>query len=69
MQKQFRSQVMQAKKQQEMRGGGARHRCAVCGRTELDAPDLEFRFCSKCEGDYEYCQEHLYTHQHVKKNG
>lgn len=46
--------------------GGARHRCAVCGRTELDDPTLEFRFCSKCNGNYEYCQEHLFTHQHVK---
>lgn len=44
--------------------GKTRHRCAVCGRTELDG-DLEFRYCSKCEGDYEYCQDHLYTHQHV----
>ncbi len=43
----------------------ARHKCAVCGRTELDAPDLEFRYCSKCAGDYEYCSEHLYTHTHV----
>lgn len=45
---------------------GARHRCAVCGRTELDDPNLEFRFCSKCNGNYEYCQDHLFTHQHVK---
>lgn len=45
---------------------GARHRCAVCGRTELDDPTLEFRFCSKCKGNYEYCQEHLFTHEHVK---
>ncbi len=45
---------------------GARHRCAVCGRTELDDPTLEFRFCSKCKGNYEYCQEHLFTHQHVQ---
>ena len=45
---------------------GAKHRCAVCGRTELDDPTLEFRFCSKCNGNYEYCQEHLFTHQHVK---
>lgn len=45
---------------------GARHRCAVCGRTELDDPNLEFRFCSKCNGNYEYCQEHLFTHEHVK---
>ena len=42
-----------------------RHKCAVCGRTELDDDDLEFRFCSKCDGNYEYCMEHLYTHTHV----
>ncbi|MCI8659653.1 MAG: hypothetical protein HFG54_05340 [Lachnospiraceae bacterium] len=48
--------------------GGTRHRCAVCGRTELDGDELEFRYCSKCEGNYEYCQEHLYTHKHVKKD-
>ena len=45
---------------------GAKHRCAVCGRTEVDAPDLEFRFCSTCKGNYEYCNEHLFTHEHVK---
>lgn len=43
-----------------------RHRCAVCGRTEFDDPNLEFRYCSKCEGSYEYCMDHLYTHVHVK---
>jgi len=43
-----------------------RHKCAICGRTEEDAPDLEFRFCSKCNGNYEYCQNHLFTHEHVK---
>jgi hypothetical protein len=42
------------------------HRCAVCGRTELDDPNLEFRYCSKCNGAYEYCQDHLYNHEHVK---
>ncbi len=45
-----------------------RHKCAICGRTERDGADLEFRFCSKCDGNYEYCQEHLFTHQHVKHN-
>lgn len=43
-----------------------KHRCAVCGRTELDNPELEFRYCSKCNGNYEYCQDHLFTHQHIK---
>lgn len=48
--------------------GGVTHRCAVCGRTEEDGEDLVFRYCSKCEGNYEYCQDHLYTHQHVTHN-
>lgn len=46
--------------------GGTRHKCAICGQTEDTNPDLEFRFCSKCNGGYEYCQEHLFTHEHVK---
>lgn len=44
-----------------------KHKCAICGRSELDDDNLEFRFCSKCEGNYEYCSEHLFTHTHVKK--
>lgn len=43
-----------------------RHKCAICGRTEDTNPELEFRFCSKCDGNYEYCQDHLFTHVHVK---
>ncbi len=43
------------------------HRCFVCGRTEKDGPSLEFRYCSTCEGDYEYCMDHLKTHEHKKK--
>ena len=45
----------------------SKHKCAICGRTEEDGAELEFRFCSKCEGNYEYCQDHLFTHQHRKK--
>ncbi|MBR6391363.1 MAG: hypothetical protein IKS16_08485 [Lachnospiraceae bacterium] len=47
-------------------GRVTRHKCAICGRTEEDAPDMQFRFCTKCEGNYEYCEEHLYTHTHVR---
>ncbi len=42
------------------------HKCAICGRTDETNPELEFRFCSKCNGNYEYCQEHLFTHTHVQ---
>lgn len=56
----------QVKRPENHYPGGAKHRCAVCGRTELDDSNLEFRYCSKCRGNYEYCQDHLFTHQHVK---
>ena len=52
-------------KMHESREKGPIHRCAICGRTELDAPELDFRYCSKCDGRYEYCSEHLFTHEHV----
>ena len=61
----FKRNIQQAVKPIDY-GNGARHKCAVCGRTELDDPGLEFRYCSKCNGNYEYCQEHLFTHTHVK---
>ncbi len=40
------------------------HRCTVCGLTEKDDPDMEFRYCSKCNGYYEYCSKHLKDHEH-----
>ncbi len=42
----------------------ARHRCEVCGRTDISDPDLEFRYCTKCGGAHEYCMDHLYNHEH-----
>ena len=49
--KKFQKQISRPQNQY---AGGAKHRCAVCGRTELDDPTLEFRYCSKCNGNYEY---------------
>ena len=46
--------------------GITKHKCAICGRTEKDGEHLEFRFCSKCNGNYEYCQDHLFTHTHIR---
>lgn len=44
----------------------SRHKCSVCGATDETNPELTFRYCSKCNGSHEYCQEHLFTHTHVK---
>ena len=41
------------------------HRCTICGRTEKDGDNLVFRYCSKCSGAYEYCQDHLFNHTHI----
>lgn len=64
--KDFHRKVQQAQRPINNYPNGAKHKCAVCGRTELDNPNLEFRYCSKCNGNYEYCQDHLFTHTHVK---
>ncbi len=42
------------------------HRCTVCGRTDLSDPNLEFRYCSKCNGFYCYCEEHIGNHVHIQ---
>lgn len=42
------------------------HRCTVCGRTDVDAPELEFRYCSRCNGYYCYCEEHISNHAHIQ---
>lgn len=39
------------------------HRCEICGRTENDDPQLEFRYCVDCN-DLEYCNDHLFSHEH-----
>jgi len=42
------------------------HRCAVCGRTDVTNPELEFRYCSRCNGYHCYCEEHISDHTHVE---
>lgn len=39
-------------------------KCEVCGRTDTDYPDLEFRFCSRCEGYHCFCIDHINNHIH-----
>jgi hypothetical protein len=46
-----------------------RHRCHVCGRTDLTDPTLDFRYCSKCAGDQCYCPDHIFNHEHVLTDG
>lgn len=42
------------------------HRCTVCGKTDISNPELEFRYCSRCNGYFCYCQEHISNHEHVQ---
>ena len=59
---QFKSAVRQQKQKEAARG--YRHKCAVCGRTDADFPDLEFRYCSRCAGYHCFCQDHIFSHEH-----
>lgn len=64
--RQFKNEIRHTAVNREAAAVGAKHKCTVCGRTELDDPNLEFRYCSKCKGAHEYCQDHLFTHEHIK---
>jgi len=62
---QFKSAVRQQRKKEAQQG--YRHKCSVCGRTDTDCPDLEFRYCSKCAGYHCFCIDHIYNHEHFKE--
>ncbi len=53
-----------ARQQQQQKQQPYRHKCAVCGRTDADHPELQFRYCSKCAGYHCFCQDHIFTHVH-----
>lgn len=59
----FKKAVRQTKQQR-----GYLHKCCVCGRTDTDFPDLEFRYCSRCAGYRCYCIDHINNHVHVTED-
>jgi len=42
-----------------------RHRCTVCDITNLSHPDMDFRYCTQCDGAQGYCTEHIRNHAHI----
>ena len=60
----FRQAAKKAKRENDSKP--YRHKCAVCGKTDTDHPDLEFRYCSRCEGYHCYCSEHINNHIHFQ---
>lgn len=56
----YNSQISEVKKEQELK------KCKICGITENDNPEMEFRYCSKCNGKFLYCSDHIRNHQHIE---
>ena len=48
----------------EQKNASYTKKCAVCGSTDTDYPDLEFRYCSRCAGYHCFCQDHINNHIH-----
>ena len=61
-----RPQAIQYRKavKEQQRQRGYNHKCSICGRTDADHPQLQFRYCSKCEGYHCYCEDHIFNHVH-----
>ena len=58
----FKKAAKKARREQE--GAPYRHKCAVCGKTDIDFPTLEFRYCSRCNGYHCFCIDHINNHIH-----
>jgi hypothetical protein len=72
----FRTSYQKIYKQRGSKGGDpfrgngdsfAERKCAVCGKHAKDYPELEFRFCSRCDGYHCFCEEHINSHVHFTK--
>ena len=59
---QFKQAAQQVRHQQQAQG--YTRKCAVCGRTDTDHPELEFRYCSRCAGYHCFCADHIGNHIH-----
>ncbi len=65
----FKKAQHQAQRAQKtLQAQGYRHKCAVCGVTDAMEPDLEFRYCSKCDGYHCYCINHINNHVHIHED-
>lgn len=65
---QYRRNVQQAQRQQQQQAKqGYHHKCCVCGRTDADHPELQFRYCSRCAGYHCYCSDHIFNHVHFEE--
>lgn len=58
----FRRESKRIRREQEQKLYN--HKCAVCGRTDRDYPNLEFRYCSRCAGYHCFCEDHINNHIH-----
>lgn len=62
---QYRRNAQQAQRQaQQQARQGYHHKCCVCGRTDAEHPELQFRYCSRCAGYHCYCSDHIFSHVH-----
>lgn len=61
----FKKEAQKFRKKQAKKNYGKM--CEVCGKTDVDYPDLEFRYCSKCEGIHCFCIDHINNHIHFKE--
>jgi len=60
----FKKEAKKVKR--EMEDKPYRHKCAVCGKTDTEYPDMEFRYCSSCNGFHCFCSEHISNHIHFQ---
>lgn len=41
------------------------HQCVVCSKNDITHPYMDFRYCSRCNPEQCYCEDHINNHTHI----
>ncbi|QEN05225.1 DUF1751 domain-containing protein [Thiospirochaeta perfilievii] len=63
----YRGSGLKRKIEYEMSKNSPKHSCFICNKNDIDNPHSEFRYCSKCNPEQCYCEDHIKNHNHISE--
>lgn len=61
----YRSKRVKNKVENKVMSSRPKHQCVICGKSDISHPHTDFRYCSTCNPEQCYCEDHLNNHDHI----